>query len=304
MGNVASSPNGLAGRFYGQKLTVKPPKGIQQWTAEFNRWMNSLPPTTMRGGKLKATFETIYPKSMSELLDLLRYERKSVEIELRHADGLQATDKARLEGTTRAVRLAAVVYHDGVLWLNHFAGREVVQPRAFREKLADEVDVEILFKLIDVVEEHCSPVVDADRRRKLVDAIQVARVSSPVNPSATPLKTGSVADAWPPDDGWHFREGEAAYVLKSFPIKGIPWKLLRMLATANSPVPQNTLLGCLGENVEISSLRPQLTLLRKSLRKAFGLKGKCDPIPNQDRGALAAWKLDSEKLLPTTQIQR
>lgn len=194
MGSVASSPDGLLGRFYSQRLTVKPPRGIQPWTAEFNRWVNSLPVVTAKGGKLKTTYETNYPKSMAELLELLRYERKSVEIDLRHADGLQATDKSRLEGTTKAVRLAAVVYHDCVLWLNHFAGREVVQPRAFRERLADEGDVEKLFKLIDVVAEFCSPSIDEERRKNLVDAIRVSRVV-PVAAVTTAIEKPTPADA-------------------------------------------------------------------------------------------------------------
>lgn len=105
---------------------------------------------------------------------------------------------------------------------------------------------------------------------------------------------------WPPDGGWHFREGEAAFRGIAFPIQGKPWLLLKRLAAKpGSPVSRRLLLDAVGTDYTVSgdALRSYLSEARSVLRAAFELTPERDPIPNVDRGELAAWKID-ENVFP------
>lgn len=119
---------------------------------------------------------------------------------------------------------------------------------------------------------------------------------------------GPDANKWPPDAGWCFHEGEAAFRRVAFPIQGVPWRLLKKLAEkTGTPVSEATLVDAMNGddgNAGEGSLRSQLTRTRDILRAAFGMSSDLDPLPNVERGRDAAWKLD-EKVFPSvSEIQR
>lgn len=119
------------------------------------------------------------------------------------------------------------------------------------------------------------------------------------------LERHGEACKWPSDDGWHFREGHAAFRGVAFEIQGVLWRLLKELAVKpGTPVRLAKLAECLGENTAPDSVRPQLTNTRNVLRKEFRIRIERDPLPNVERGRDAAWKLD-EKVFPSiSEIQR
>jgi hypothetical protein len=106
---------------------------------------------------------------------------------------------------------------------------------------------------------------------------------------------------WPPDDGWHFRPGEAAFRATVFEIVGQSWKLLRMLAENVRPVSWAEISEHLASDsntqLERENVRVHVKDLRKTLRLRFDC-GTSDPIPFVDRGAQLAWRLDLSVLQP------
>ena len=159
MADDTKPPTGLLGSFYPQTPTVKPPNRIRIGSIEYYVWLNSLRPKVAKDGSVKTPFETVYPNSMSELLDLLKGEREHVVINRKH--GLSPD----------AWRIAAVAYHDGVLWLNKFSDREAIQPWGL--PVEDETALEKLKGLIDTV---------------------AAEVERPSPPSKTPGRPPKVVD--------------------------------------------------------------------------------------------------------------
>jgi len=118
-------------------------------------------------------------------------------------------------------------------------------------------------------------------------------------------------EKWWADDGWSFREGEAAFRGVSFEIQGVLWRLLKTLADRPKPVSKHALIDAMN-NVGMTqqstagedSLRSHLTRLRIALRTEFRIPKGRDPIRNCERGSGGAWKLD-EKVFPSVaEIQR
>ena len=114
---------------------------------------------------------------------------------------------------------------------------------------------------------------------------------------------------WPPNEGWNFREGQAAFRGVEFDIEGVQWRLLKALAKKpGTPVGKKVLGdaiaddGCTGEE----SLRTHLSRLRIRLRKVFKFKSspKTDPVPNMERGKDGAWKLDEQVFPSVAEIKR
>ncbi len=119
-------------------------------------------------------------------------------------------------------------------------------------------------------------------------------------PDGEPDQLAITANEWWPDDGWHFREGEAAFRGVAFKIQGVPRRLLKKLAEAGKPVSDVALLAEIDPKGDAGqeSLRTQLSRTRRILRRAFRMPPKSDPLPNVERGRDAAWKLD-EKVFPS-----
>lgn len=130
----------------------------------------------------------------------------------------------------------------------------------------------------------------------------------------TQLSEGNQTAEWPPDEQWHFREGEAAFRGVAFEIQGVPWRLLKKLAEkSGTPVGKAALLdainvveetGNVNGNAGEEALRSHLSRLRNILRKAFRLSRKLDPLPNVERGMDAAWRLDESVFPSVSEIQR
>ncbi|GDY10413.1 hypothetical protein LBMAG52_39010 [Planctomycetia bacterium] len=118
-------------------------------------------------------------------------------------------------------------------------------------------------------------------------------------PDGDPDQLATTANEWWPDDGWHFREGQAAFRGVPFKIQGVPRRLLKKLAEAGKPVSDVALLAEIDPKGDAGqeSLRTQLSRTRSILRKAFRMSSRSDPLPNVERGRDAAWKLD-EKVFP------
>lgn len=111
---------------------------------------------------------------------------------------------------------------------------------------------------------------------------------------------------WPPDLGWHFRPGEAAFLGKVFEISGRHHGVLEVLASSNSAVSSWTIIQGLDEDKELETktIRGYISQVRAVLREAFNLAVDFDPIPNVDTGQRTAWKLDSEGISRAAQKHR
>lgn len=101
---------------------------------------------------------------------------------------------------------------------------------------------------------------------------------------------------WPPDDDWHFREGLGAYLGVTFPIHGIPARLIDALFKARFPCGESTLIDATETAGGKGTLKSHLTKCRKILREAFRLSSNDDPIPSKGRGADVTWRIDRHLL--------
>lgn len=109
---------------------------------------------------------------------------------------------------------------------------------------------------------------------------------------------GDTAPAWPPDEGWHFRPGEYAFLRQQAEARGKSWQLLKTLAEARRALTQRDLMSGIWklQKVSDSNLRGLLSKTRNLLRHDFGLSKDVDPIPAVDAGESVAWKIDEELL--------
>jgi hypothetical protein len=114
-------------------------------------------------------------------------------------------------------------------------------------------------------------------------------------------------ETWPPDAGWHFRPGEAAYFGVVIPITGKLWGVLKALADARGAA----LTWCeLSDAIspdttpEPQAIRGYVSRVRAALRHAFGLDSSIDPVPNVEWGDRTSWRLDSQALRVAAQKQR
>ncbi len=101
---------------------------------------------------------------------------------------------------------------------------------------------------------------------------------------------------WPPDDGWRFRPGEFAFRGKSSPLRGKLWELLKFIVESRGPVTEEELRRHVWSDSAgaPSTIRSQLSNLRRELRKALKLPATFDPIPHIDTGPRRAWKLHDD----------
>jgi hypothetical protein len=126
----------------------------------------------------------------------------------------------------------------------------------------------------------------------------------------TELNTTPPADhlaplAWPADDGWHFRPGEAAYLGVPFRITGSAFYVLKELANPYGAPRRWSDLATALPNVEsadtgpnIGTIRNHVSDTRAVLRGVFDFEpSNAEPIPVVERGGdRTAWKLDSTVL--------
>jgi hypothetical protein len=119
--------------------------------------------------------------------------------------------------------------------------------------------------------------------------------------SGEAVEDGQPRAEWPPDDGWHFQPGGAAFNGKVFEIAGQSWKLLRMFAEKGQPVSWTEISEHLASDpniqLEKENVKVHVSDLRTILRRHFDC-GKSDPIPRVDRGQQLAWRLDHSALQP------
>jgi len=106
---------------------------------------------------------------------------------------------------------------------------------------------------------------------------------------------------WPPDEGWQFRPGEAAFRGRKFAIRSAPIaRLLERLATARRYLLMEDLkiaakgLDPAANDPEDKTIRGYLSDLRAVLRAELGV---AEPIPNRRTSAGTAWSL-ADELLP------
>jgi hypothetical protein len=121
-----------------------------------------------------------------------------------------------------------------------------------------------------------------------------------VHPAVAALADNETEDAWPPDEGWHFRPAVFAYRRRIGTIKGKPWALLQFLSQARRPRSESEIMdGVWGPDGRSgSTVRTTISFVRASLRKTFCLSSDIDPIPAADRGGQAAWALNDSVLIP------
>jgi len=105
------------------------------------------------------------------------------------------------------------------------------------------------------------------------------------------------SDEWPPNKGWHFRPGEAAFRGIAFKLTDTQWEILKLLSVSRRPVEKNRLLGIRDSGIEESTLRSHISKIRKAIRGAFRLNG--DPIPQRGSGKNLSYFLNEEVFLET-----
>lgn len=116
-------------------------------------------------------------------------------------------------------------------------------------------------------------------------------------PVAKKQATGSSDPPWPPDDGWHFATGKAAFCGIEFPLTGTPQQVIELLSKATQCTLSKKALfdqvwpdGIVGED----ALKQHLKSARRVLRDAFQIND--DPLPHCGSGHRAGWKIDVEIL--------
>ena len=98
----------------------------------------------------------------------------------------------------------------------------------------------------------------------------------------------------PDEDDWSFPQGMYIYRGHEFPLRGKKWLLLKLLARHSIPQGMRDIKDELWPDdnlVEDSTVRKHLSELRRELRAHLQLPDAFNPIPQVDRGALAAWTL-------------
>ncbi len=133
---------------------------------------------------------------------------------------------------------------------------------------------------------------DLNRQRRRINQIHAA-----LDEAFPPSPTES--DNWPPDDGWHFAPGKAAFQRKAFAISGVSYKLLTTLVASRLPQSLEDLVVAVWEDrdTDPKTVRVSLTNLRNLLRKEIGFPGEFNPIPKVDAGENGGWQLH-ESLRP------
>lgn len=134
--------------------------------------------------------------------------------------------------------------------------------------------------------------------RRLPDAARgvVSQPPKSIEPSAMP-----VSETWPPDNGWHFRTREAAFLGLAFEIGGKPFETLKALATARRGQTIREIGGAVSPDTDpvASTIRGYLADVRKKLREVFVVdRNKADdsPIIVKGKGDDALWSLVSETI--------
>jgi hypothetical protein len=122
-------------------------------------------------------------------------------------------------------------------------------------------------------------------------------------------ETGGTGNStkWPPDEDWHFRPGEAAFLGVPIPTAGKLWGVLKALADARgAAVTWGDLADAVSPDTtpEPQAIRGYVSKVRAALRKAFGLDSSIDPIPNVEWGKRTSWRLDPQALRVAAQKQR
>jgi hypothetical protein len=122
-------------------------------------------------------------------------------------------------------------------------------------------------------------------------------------PSATggkPINSPQSQPEWPPDSGWHFRPGEAAFNRVPFVAQGAQAKTLSVLVLAKGPVEWTKIAAEVSPDTDIDqkTVRGYVSHARKILRDTFKLDPNVDPLPCVEQGNRTAWKLDAKVLIP------
>lgn len=139
-----------------------------------------------------------------------------------------------------------------------------------------------------------------------VSAVRLGRLAAEIEsklhapaPGVLPVRAaGQSLLPWPPDAGWHYRVGEAAFEHLPFRLTPLPMKLLQKLQAARSPVQRSVLENHLWPNGPVddpSTLRAHIAALRAILRSRFKLGTQHDPVPLVTR-APQAWQLQEDLL--------
>jgi DNA-binding response OmpR family regulator len=144
--------------------------------------------------------------------------------------------------------------------------------------------------LFDAVQAHSLRTRGRRAKRVTVECDDGSSYSEPL-PVRDPEPGAQVAGcgpcAWPPDEGWAFRPGEAAFNGTRFKVAGKLHAILRELARVpGAPVTgdrfKREVWGEDPDLIEDGNLQGHVSQLRKKLRDALGLDRGFDPIPHAD----------------------
>jgi hypothetical protein len=113
----------------------------------------------------------------------------------------------------------------------------------------------------------------------------VQGAKNPIEPIAQSAKE------WPPDDGWGFAPGIAAFKGKEFVVSGVLLHFLRRFAGARRPLSYDDLQElCPSGDAEQATVRRHLSMLRKRLREGLNLNSGFDPLLTS-KGTPTTWTL-------------
>lgn len=105
-------------------------------------------------------------------------------------------------------------------------------------------------------------------------------------------------EAWPPDDGWHFRTGAFAVAGRVYELPGKRLELLEVLECSRLPISLGEMRSKIWMETEPEdqSIRSTISQLRKFLLSKLPFEPDDDPIPRTKHDGQNAWKLDKTLL--------
>jgi len=135
-----------------------------------------------------------------------------------------------------------------------------------------------------------------------------ATVAPPGGSADGSRKTGgeeTIADPWPPDEGWHFRGATFAFRKRTGRVGRNAMRLLRTFVDRYRRLSKDEIKQVVWSDslVTDEQVRGVLQEIRDALRQAFGLRGQ-NPVPHDGWGEQAVWWVDKDMLTKTGNAAR